>query len=252
MIEILGLILAILALAIGVFHVREIEKAAKEVRLQGEKARDHTIALKEVKESISTRYIGMFPEYYAEIVSLLERAKQEIIIFCDFPSYGSFSDPRYWLLYRQAIERKSVNGVKIELTCLNKSLRSVCLEEQFFEGCHDWNIWKQTPINKNRLQSLLDSHRGSPGIVELSKEQFLKMLEADEQQALNETFANATISAIDSNASLYFWLIDKNSAVFAIPSVAEREYGFSTIDQKLISAFIDMRDRYHRDAATSP
>ena len=44
--------------------------------------------LDKIRRSISTQYIGEFPDYIPEITALIERARKEVIIFCDFPTYG--------------------------------------------------------------------------------------------------------------------------------------------------------------------
>jgi hypothetical protein len=91
-IENIGLLLAIAALAVGVWHLKELRQVINDAREQTKEAKTHTVALQtqtrdleEVRQSLSTRYPGQFPQYYPSIVDLLGRAKREIIIFCDFP-----------------------------------------------------------------------------------------------------------------------------------------------------------------------
>jgi hypothetical protein len=229
--EKVGLILAVSAFGVGLWHLIEIRRVLREART--------------LKESLSTRYIGPFPKYYPDIANLLDGANEEIIIFCDFPAYAGFSDSRTWLRYRQTIERKLDEGLKIELTCLGEEFRSKCLNEQLLEANQQWDEWKQEPRNRKRVQALLGSHRTPVTIDELSKQQLLEMLADEDRQALDVTFLKATVKEVDVYMPMYFWLIDRQRAIFAIPSLYEKEYGFSTIDQKLIGAFIDMRDRYH-------
>ncbi|MEW6130920.1 MAG: hypothetical protein AB1757_28070 [Acidobacteriota bacterium] len=254
MVEILGLVLAVLAFVVGIWHLREIRQVISEARNQTSEAKSHTTALDEVRRSLSTRYIGQFPEYFPEVVAFLEHAKREIEIFCDYPAYGSFSDPINWLAYRQALERKiQQEEVRVNITCLNETSRNKSVIEQFFKPAQTWEEWKQDSGNAKRLEKYLSLHGGAPGFEDLTREYFLEMLKKDEKRTLEVVLAGAKIREIDSYVPLYFWIVDRNSAVFAIPSFSERaiEYGFSTTDQKLISAFEDMRDRYHRDIDSS-
>lgn len=237
-VELVSLILAVLAMAVALWHLLEIRSTAKR--------------LDEVRRSLSTRYIGQFPEYVPEIVSLLRRAKRQIVIFCDFPSYASYTDPDTWLDYKQTLERKiQQEEVKVAITFLNQSRRSRAVQEQFFDGCQDWNGWKSEPTNIKRLQRFLSTRSQAPSIARLTKEDFMSLVEEFDQRTLRETFAGAELWQIDSYIPLFFWLVDGMTAVFAIPGSVERavEYGFSTTDQKLISAFVDMRQHYHREIA---
>lgn len=53
---------------------------------------------------------------------------------------------------------------------------------------------------------------------------------------------------------LFFWLVDDSVAIFAILSLSKRaiEHGFRTIDEKLITALLEMRDRYHNGPSLIP
>lgn len=252
-VEKVGLFLALLAFAIGLWHLKEIRKVIRDARAQADEAKGHTIellkhsaALEEVKGSLSTRYVGQFPEYYPEIVELLKGAKREIVIFCDFPAYASFTDPRTWFDYEQTVERKTQQeGVTVSLTCLNQRHRSMALHEQFFDGLN-WNDWKNMPTVNGQLQYFLSSRRQAPSFNELTQDQFISMLDAVDRRSLQDTFEKAQIRELDSYIPLFFWLTDGIKAVFAIPGTSQRavEYGFLTTDQKLISAFLDMRHHY--------
>jgi hypothetical protein len=279
--EKVGLVLALLAFLVGLFHLIEIRRVMRDAKALAGEAKAHTTellkhsaaldgvresltlqateakihadalqtqtsALDEVRGSLSTRYVGQFPEYYPEIVELLNRAKREIVIFCDFPAYASFTDPQTWLDYEQTLERKTQReGVTLSLTCLNQRNRSMALQEQFFDPQNDWNAWKEDENEK--LRRFLSSRRGARSVDELTKEEFVKMLEAVDRHSLEDTFERADVRQLDCYIPIFFWLTDGIRAVFAIPGSAQRavEYGFSTTDQKLISAFLDMREHYN-------
>jgi len=253
-VELAGLILALLALVIGLYHVIEIRRVMARAKIQADEAKSHTDALEEVRRTLSTRYIGKFPEYYGEIVSLIERAKNRIVIFCDYPAYGSFSDPDTWLTYHQTLQRKLLkDDVLVELTCLNETRRKRSVEEQFFDPDNTWEDCLKNPDFRKKLEDLLNKHPKAPALTALTQTDFAEVLEADEHNALDD-LATAKICEIDSYMPLYFWLIDDISAVFSLPSFSEKalEYGFATTDQRLIAALLEMRDRYYRSFGNPP
>lgn len=49
--------------------------------------------LDEIARSMSTHYIGLFPEHLAEIISLAARSERTLSIMADCADYGSFSNP---------------------------------------------------------------------------------------------------------------------------------------------------------------
>jgi hypothetical protein len=222
-----------------------LQKQTAELQTQTAALQMQTTNLEEVRQSLSTRYLGHFPQYYPGIVELLKRAKREIIIFCDFPAYGSFTDQNSWIDYKQTLERKiHQEEVRVSLTCLDAERRTKSVREQFFATNQDWNDWKIDTGNREQLKAFLKTHCFKQDLEHLDKEEFFTMVEKDEIRALEETFATADVRKLDTYVPLFFWLIDGISAIFSIPSTSEIEYGFSTTDQKLISAFTDMRRRY--------
>ena len=237
LLEILGLILAVLAMLIAIWHLWEIRKTA------------HT--LEDVRGSLSTRYLGQFPEFIPEIVIHIKRARKEIIIFCDFPAYGHFSDRRNWLEYGQTIKKKTFDNVRVSLTCFNQKRRFDFNHEQFPKVAEGWDEWKKDPQFINKLQALLRSHGKSSDAGNLSKEEFVQLLEDTERLMLDDEFLNAEKLEVNADMPLYFWIIDGAEAIFAIPSFSEEatEYGFFTSDPKLISAFQQIVRRYEREAS---
>lgn len=256
MVETIGLILAVLAFVVGIWHLREIrivlsevKTVIREARVLEDQAQSHASAIDEVKRSLSTRYIGQYPEYLSQIVALIKGAREQIVIFCDCPAYGRFSDPNGWLEYRQEIERKDRQRVHISITCLNKKSRSQFNREQFAREMKDWDQWKQTAVAKERIKELLDYHAPSKTIETLSADGFQDLLEEADSHMLRETFARAEKRDTGSYMPVYFWIVDRDRAIFSIPSFHEEttEYGFITSDQQLISAFTEVLRRYHRE-----
>jgi transcriptional regulator of NAD metabolism len=84
-----------LILTIVIFWYQSIE-AKKESEKSAKESRELVANLKSIEQSLSTRYLGIFPNYLPQINDLLKKADPEkpIIIFEDVLYYGIFSAPQ--------------------------------------------------------------------------------------------------------------------------------------------------------------
>jgi hypothetical protein len=119
----MGLLLTLVALSFAIYQ-------AYQSREQSKKLEGHNAALAMITESLTTRYIGPFPEYMQEVITTLESAKKEITIVSTQPSPGYFSDPKMWIAFSQVLQRKSREGVAIRV------LWSYSSEEREVTGPH--------------------------------------------------------------------------------------------------------------------
>lgn len=233
-IGVISLVLAVLAMVVALWHVHSIHNAAKR--------------LDEVQRSLSTRYIGQFPEFFPEIVSLIKSAKHDITILCDSPAYACFSDPSTFLDYQQTLKRKAQEkNMTITFTCSGPIQRSKTATDQFPD--QEWDKRKKVdPIFNERLENFLSFHLDPPTANDLKNPHFLELIKETEQETLRDSLLRANTRQIEVYIPLHFWLIDKDMkarAIFAFPEETI-EYGFTTTDPKLISALVVMRDHYHR------
>lgn len=251
--ETIGMLLAALALFVGFVHVIEIIRVRNTAKTQAILMIAHTEALDKIIGSLSTRLLGVFPDYYEKIAELIGQAEERIVVFCDSPAYGSFSKRGVWEFhYHYNLKRQfSENGRGLEITCLNEKRRREAVKSQFFGSGKSWTVLKQDPAFVKKLQELLNAHPKSSKVADLSQVDFEDILESEEESAI-EDLPGVKFFEIDAEMPLYFWLIDSKTvnarAIFAIPSLSERiiEYAFTTTDQGLINAFEQMRERYHK------
>jgi hypothetical protein len=263
------LIVAVVALLIGIWHLYEIRAQAKSIRdqagvIQGQAAilqaqaqvseshkkelESHKNTLDLILRGLSTHHIGQFPEYIMPIANLVEEAKGEIVILCDFPAYGSFSAPHDFLRYRQALERKMDEGKDVRITCLDAEARVQLSHEQFSVEPKTWDKWKKRQANHERLLAFLSSTENNTNIAELTVNRFAMLLEEQDARLLKQNLLVANVKEISGHIPLYFWLIDGEKAIFSIPSFSEKasEHGFYTIDPHLITGLQDLEARYRR------
>jgi hypothetical protein len=237
--DVVAIVLGIVALLVGIYHVSEIKLVLKSTK-------DQLKNLNEIQGSISTRYLAEFPYFISDIVKLIKEARKEIIIFCDIPAYGQFSARSDWIQYSHAIE--DLEGkANIKLTCLNPERRISFYYEQFLQEL-PWDTWKEVDNNKERLKQLLLAKSSTVDVKDLTDDVFVKLLEDTNTLMLQGAFARAELREIEFFMPTYFWLVDGTDAIFSIPALSggHTEYGFITTDQKLIDALREMRERYIR------
>src|SRR5438132_9956693 len=92
-----SVVVAFIALAIGLFHVIEIRGVLTRAKTQISK-------LENLEKTSSTRYLDEFPKFLSQINELINDAHAELFVFCDIPAYGNFSDQLSWKRYCRAIE----------------------------------------------------------------------------------------------------------------------------------------------------
>jgi hypothetical protein len=232
--------------------VVEMQRQAGEMHSQAEASRQ---ALTEMQGSISTRYIAHFPFYFKDIVALIDKAQARIDIFCDLPAYGNFSSPQRFLDYKHKLEDKLGQRLTVEMTCLNKEGRSALFEEQFGHDA-DWEKKKHSEDFRPLLADFLGDHKRLSELDSLTRDTFSGMLEERDNLMLTRSLSRATITETKAHVPIYFWLIDESEAIFAIPSLSEKEleHGFTTTDSRLIRCLIAMRNRYNspRDLPSVP
>lgn len=110
-------------------------------------ARTHGSELKEIRNSISTKYIGQFPEYLKHITKLIESAEKSLNIVCDKPAFGHFSAMEESAKYIDSIEGKLLDKkVKVQLVFLNEELQNEDRKTQFKNSEMTWPQWKKRII----------------------------------------------------------------------------------------------------------
>jgi hypothetical protein len=56
-----------------------------------------------IRDNLSTRYIGPFPDHMRAIVDGVRGAQRSIRIMCDAPAYAAYSTPQLYAEYKSAL-----------------------------------------------------------------------------------------------------------------------------------------------------
>ena len=232
-------LLALAAIILAFIHARHLRNSLNR--------------LEEVRRALPTQHLSKFPEFLDDIVKLVEGAKHKIVIFCDYPGYGVFSNSDAFLAYTHALEERSSKGVRIRLACLDAPLRHAKANEEFARG-KEWERWLKDKVHVNRATKLLTRHRSTTNPSAVSREEIVELLGKEDERVLADTFAApAKVSFVKVGVPLYFWLVDGNRALFALPGFREKavEHGYSTHDPHLIEGLLEIRERYVSESTSS-
>jgi len=232
--ELIGVFLGVVALVVGIYHVVEIRRALANLRA--------------VQSSISTQYLGKFPRFLKDIVDLVNGARDSLVIFCDYPGYGEFSDPAKALEYQQAIERQKRANVNIDFTCLDAATRKKNISDQF--AGQEWVDWAKDEEKSEKVSRFL-RNMGHANPHNATITEVIDYLHALDERLLSEPYLQGA-GQIVLHMPIYFWIADARKAIFTIPTVDRSfEHGFFTSDDALIKALLEMYLRYKKAATAA-
>ncbi|MGD2087063.1 MAG: hypothetical protein PVH61_12850 [Candidatus Aminicenantes bacterium] len=217
------------------------------------KARAQTVKLDNISESLSTRFIGPFPDYINEINRILANARSKVSIACDVPSFVAFSDPDAWFTYQKNIEKKIRAGINMEITFLDKDLRKKTYRDQFKQARLFFSKWVQSDNIQDRMRAYIRCH---PTAKEEPQcyEDFERSLEENDDDLILRFFSHTSLVETGIPLFNYFWIVDNIQAVFAIPTAVEPKggfvtHGFYTEDPRLIAALRSVGVKYRGSKA---
>ena len=221
-ISVIGLVLGLFGLFIGVYHVHELGKMR------------------------STRYLGTFPDFLDDIITVVDHSRRNLTVACDFPGYADFTDPDKSVDYLQRIRQRKKDA-KVELICMDAATRQKYLDQQFPKA--EWEAWEKdatrgTDEKTRKIERFLASYGRKTTRVD-TREQLFRVMNDVDEEVLRVTFLGDFIAA-SNEFPIYFWIADCKEAVFSIatPSQNGVEHGFYTKDPSLIKALLDLRGRY--------
>lgn len=219
-------------------HVKTMGKLTVKLNAVEDQLRDKiSNAVQEIREALPTKRLGKFPSFLPQIVELVNKANSSVTIFCDYPAYGSFSDPETFRRYHGAIEDKIGQlKKKVTIACLGAKSRR---EETRRQEARDPEVWEEYKrIRHDAFHRYFEFHTSSVDVSVLTNDEFMDTIIREDDQALEHIFRGATILEVYPRPTIYFWLIDDSSMIFVIPSATRLdEFGFYTQDSHLIASF---------------
>ena len=224
---ILGLVLTATALVATLIQFNRVRKQSSD--------------LSRIADSMSTRHIGPFPGYLSSITKLLNKAQYSIEIVSGTPCPGYMISRSNWIGYKQVLEKKAHEGVKIKLVCSSKEQRKNRLAKQINIENLSWEKWK----NKNEiiLREFFE-FSGLPIQNTDTHEGLIDSLLEYQDHIIANTFQirNIDVYEVSEFITIQLWVIDKCEAIFAIQTDLKNvmSSGLYTADVQLIKTLRSM------------
>jgi len=239
--EIIKLIVPLISVLLASIAIFLSYKQSKRVNRQIKLAR-------ETAEALSTKFIGEFPNYNKNIAKLISQAKKKVDLFYDVPGYGLVSDHDSAVdIIREIVTKiRKNNEVNVSISVYTPRMIKKVIFEQLSDT--DFDEWKESENVKPRIIQFLKNYTDGISLSELTMESYIEYSAKEHDRIVNTDFKGAEINYIDELIPIYFWMIDKEQAIFSIPTYSEgiSEHGFMTKDNPLINALTKMKERYSR------
>lgn len=204
----------------------------------------------DVQKSVSTRFLGFFPEYMGEVIRLAQSTETTLVVASDHLAYGSFSSHVQCLEYLEQLQTVARNIDTAGLHVLNYDTALSIQDglEQFTPG--DYFQLKDRECFKTFLERINDTT--TRRVISESKDArpFLEELLIQERPYVDilKKYRRETHSRLTYNC----WIRDGKEAIFAVKfktpgSLGTREIGFYTQDTRLV----EMLRKFFTDAWTA-
>jgi hypothetical protein len=211
-------------------------------------ARRQTKNLAVVTESLSTRYLGSFPNYLLELTSLLQRVDRELLILSTLHSHGAFSDPDGWLSIKHAIEGALGPARHVRVSCVfgNAEQRRNLLNDQFKPDYSDWTTWSRNPSVRTKLEAFLHKLSVKAPLDALGPDAFVELNNEIARREMATTYRGADTVEVNDRLPIWMWVADGKEAILVIPktSPAFDAQAFWTADGRLIGALKNIHEEY--------
>jgi hypothetical protein len=193
-----------------------------------------------VAKSMSTRFIGQFPDSMPEIIDVIKRTDSTLDIMADVCAFGHYSQPILFQEYKNKIvELANKKKLTVRMLIYNSDIELAIRKNQFPQNKFDQE--KSSERYDRFYGANLDLNRGGDWAG------FMKMLQA-EQDAHFRSFNNAgvEIKQLSENVLVSLWMEDREDLVFSFHNRLdyEKEVSFRTRDGNLISVLHTVFERY--------
>ncbi|MCI0602341.1 hypothetical protein L0156_04945 [bacterium] len=221
-------VLPIIMLVVAVYEIRRVEEIAR---------------------NLTTRFVGQFPTFMPELTQAIGRAHHTILVACDIPAYGIYSDHRQYIRYREQLQLRMSDGVQVQMLVYSEERVRKLATLQFNDLSIDDLKNPKHDANRNFQSFLRWSARKSDDFQNIKD--LILALEQEQKNALANEFRAVDVTQCTETMPLYLWIIDDDTAVFAIPNFGEkgdkkmgRAAGCITRDGKLIAQLKSIFNTY--------
>jgi len=205
-----------------------------------------------IESGMSTRHKGPFPAYSNDIVNIISDVKESIEIVCDVPGYGIFSTHSEWVKYKNKVwECIGDPNISVSIVTLDHNARNELYEMFFPNDNVEWQELVRKESFASKLKIFSQFYMGNKAVNEISFKEFMDAHKSEQDGLLKKEFKHAKQYEISSHKEMpvYYWIVDKSSAVFAFRVLEEKEndfeHGFVTTDSKIIESIRRIYDHIY-------
>jgi hypothetical protein len=218
----IGPALTVLALFLSIFQLIQASCGARDIR--------------QIANSVSTRYEDVFPNNMPEIIELINRTEHSLTIITDVAAYGHYSSPPNSARYIQALE--SVNypdrNIRIEILCYDSETAHKKLADQF--AITDFEVYKSKKENQETLMTYAKWHNGK--VLQNAGEIYDAIIQADDALLISlKSNAVTRVKTTSNDLPIFMWIRDDKEAIFSLHNYGQspREDSFRTTDERFIA-----------------
>ena len=203
-------------------------------------ARKTNESLVDISGSMSTKFVGKFPDHISEVARLLGTAKRKVVIVCDLLGYGYYSNPAHYMQYKSSITGLPAD-ISVAITIYDEGQAMAAAKEQLGESLEEI---QKSETYRNYVAFYKIAKKDRPTSIE----QFYDQWAEDCRQHYKEFNVGAIRickTRVDKSIPVFFWMVDDRAAVFSFPSLSidPPEVAFETSDPNLLQMF----DRIRQD-----
>lgn len=236
-----------------IFGIYTLWTSRQQQKVAGARWEEHLSRMELIAQSMSTRFIGLFPEHLYDIVEIVKRANKELLLLVDCSDYGSFPRPEAHQNFVRAIEDARRRKVEVKMLISGESVAHTCtspfrrmeIEElsktdEFKHYFEFWSGERPIPSTTQELVELLQKK-------EQNAKEHLREIGVDIKPPSNE---------LTDKAGLFFWIEDCVEAVFlfcdpegktdADGNAEGMGLAFRTRDSKLIEVLVGTFNRMNK------
>jgi hypothetical protein len=189
-----------------------------------------------ISESITTRYVGNFPDNMNEMIKLIPSTQKKLFIVCDVPAFGHFSNPEGFRQYSLALQTLlNRTSHKPEIILVNYDLK-----RRISNSASQFKMPVNELLDNDAYKNYFNywgEDRKEPKVENL--EDFCIWLDIRHQKFqadLEEKGAKVYETSRDLRA--FVWIVDDREAIFSFYNYGSenREVSFRTNDKRLIES----------------
>lgn len=228
-----GPLFTVIGLLLAIYQVQQSRGQEKEISSIVDQSTKQQELIKDIAGSISTKYVGTFPDNMEAINKLISSTKRSLLIVVDVPAYGHFSNPMAHNDYRHDIEHlvTPIGKTDVKIVCYTEAARRRNMEKQFRIKTIEQIRQKES---YKRFFDYWKTAKPQPS----TKDEFYDLLTSENNELLTRLRAlNVPIHETTNDLPVFIWLSDEREAIFSFYNYGDtpREVSFQTNDQKLIN-----------------